>query len=230
MTAESTGGNTTTSASSNATEELYHTNLLRLQAKQLLSESMLSLSAQTGLLENEVKWSKDVIEYIDTVQKTIQSMDAAILSPDSVLLKNKGELNKNSSSNKNKGGKDKEQDTSVSSSSPSFSIQLHSDKAKKHFQSNQKTTKQNQKDQEWNFHFPGGEYLQMTNINSYAANGAGLTVTNANANVIPTIDLAVLMPVKSRREEDYDPDDIASGMIGGKDYLNGRYFDVRFCC
>ena len=74
--------------SSTATEELYHTNLLRLQATQLLSESILPLSSHTGMLEKEVKWAKDVWEYIDNVKRNISSLREAELSPDDVKFKN----------------------------------------------------------------------------------------------------------------------------------------------
>mmetsp|Transcript_2433 Transcript_2433/g.3232 ORF Transcript_2433/g.3232 Transcript_2433/m.3232 type:complete len:1406 (-) Transcript_2433:1253-5470(-) len=179
-----------------ATEELYHTNLLRLQANQLLSESILSLSSQTGLLENEVKWSNDVNNYIEKIKEIVGGIDPAVLSPSDVLMKS------------NEENKDEEGDR--------FLIKLHSDKAQRHVESDEETDK-------WKIPFPGGEFLQLCSINSYAANGAGLTTTSANANVIPTLDLAVLMPMKSRNDDD---DDIC-GMVGGKDYLNGRYFDKR---
>jgi hypothetical protein len=198
-------GEGTPSVASTATEELYYTNLLRLQATQLLSESVLPLSSQTGLLKDEVKWSKDVHAYIETVQNTISNIKAAVLSPDDVKLDNKG------GSKSIKGEK--------------CWIQLHSDKARKHFECSNNGEKNN--DQEWKINFPGGECLKMSSINSYAANGAGLTATVANANSIPMIDVAVLLPVKNRYEED-DVDHSADGMISGKDYLNGRYFDVSF--
>ena len=174
-----------------ATEELYHTNLLRLQATQLLSESILSLSSHTGMLEKEVKWAKDVWEYMDNLKRSLGTMKQTILSPDDVKF--------NSS---------KEKDDK-------WWIKLHSDKAHKHLDSKE------EKDQ-WQFPFTGGEHLKMAPVNSYAANGAGLTTSVANANVLPTLDLAVLMPVKSKVEEEVDD----CGMIGAKDYLNGRYFDV----
>lgn len=205
---------TTNNATNNATEELYHTNLLRLQVQQLLSESILHLSSQTGLLEKEVKWTKDVHEYIDIVQCTIGNMNATTLSPDDVvMLKKKGNDNNDDdddSDNKINSGKNEK-----------FWIHLHSDKARKHLKN------KDEKDHEWKIHFQGGKSLQMTSVNSYAANGAGLTTTVANANVIPTVDLAVLIPVNSRNNNDNE-DDNSEGMIGGKDYLNGRYFDVRF--
>jgi hypothetical protein len=175
--------------SGSATEELYHTNLLRLQATQLLSESILNLSSHTGLLEKEVKWTKDVHSYIDAVKDIITSMGSSVLSPEDVLFQQDQ-------------GKDSK-----------FWIQLHSDKARKHFESKEDQHK-------WKFLFPGGDSLKISPIHSYAANGAGLTTFVANANVIPTIDIAVLMPPKSM--DDHED----NCMIGGKDYLNGRYFDV----
>lgn len=182
--------------SSTATEELYHTNLLRLQATQLLSESILPLSSHTGMLEKEVKWAKDVWEYIDNVKRNISSLGEAELSPDDVKFKNV----ENSTENK-------------------FWIKLHSDKAQKHFDSKDDKGK-------WNIPFTGGSNLKIVPINSYAANGAGLTTSVANANVLPTLDVAVLMPVKSKFDD--EGDDV--GMIGGKDFMNGRYFDVSCGC
>ncbi len=177
--------------SSSGTEELYHTNLLRLQASQLLSESILPLSSHTGMLDNEVKWAKDVRSYLDSVKRTIGSMNETVLSPDDVVLQTNNEDNKPCR----------------------YWIQLHSDKAKRHTNGLQK----------WEIPFPGGNYLKIAPIHSYASNGAGLTKAAANANVVPTLDLAVLLPVKSKFEED-DKDNF--GMIGEKDYMNGRYFDV----
>jgi len=176
-----------------ATEELYHTNLLRLQATQLLSESILPLSSHTGMLEKEVKWAKDVWEYMDKLKRSLSSMKETLLSPDDVKF--------NSSKGEEKDYKSW--------------IKLHSDKAQKHLDSNEEKN-------QWQFPFTGGEHLKIAPVNSYAANGAGLTTSVANANVLPTLDLAVLMPVKSKFEEAEED----SGMIGGKDYLNGRYFDV----
>lgn len=177
---------------STATEELYHTNLLRLQATQLLSESILPLSSHTGMLDKEVKWAKEVWEYMDNIKKTLGTLSEAVLSPDDVKFHND-----------DKSTKEK------------YWIKLHSDKAQKHFHSKDDSSK-------WKIPFSGGEHLKMAPINSYGANGAGLTTSVANANVIPTLDLAVLLPVKSK----FDDEEDAIGMIGGKDYLNGRYFDV----
>jgi hypothetical protein len=61
--------------------------------------------------------------------------------------------------------------------------------------------------------FGGGSTLQVEPVGSYGANGmGGLTHTTSNANVLPTLDLAVLLP--------------ASYFLP-KDYLDHRYFDVR---
>ncbi len=176
-----------------ATEELYHTNLLRLQATQLLSESLLPLSSHTGMLEKEVKWAKDVWQYIDNIKKIVSSLGEALLSPDDVIFK------------------------SDEKSEDKFWIKLHSDKAQKHFDSKEDSGK-------WKIPFKGGSHLKIQPINSYAANGAGLTTSVANANVLPTIDVAILMPVKSKFDDEGDE----AGMIGGKDYMNGRYFDVSY--
>lgn len=203
---------TSTASNANATEELYHTNLLRLQAEQLLSESILPLCSQTGYLDKEVKWCKDVQEYIETVRNTIRKVNAVDLSPSDVKLK--------------QNQKEAESDITVKLSEQKFWIELQSDKAKRHLESYNKSSDDNDTDQakdDWSFHFPGGEHLQTSTINSYAAYGAGLTTATANANVTPTVDLAVLLPAKNRND-----DDDADAMISGKDYMNGRYFDVRF--
>jgi hypothetical protein len=53
--------------------------------------------------------------------------------------------------------------------------------------------------------------LSLIPIGSLAHLGnAGLTNRHANGNNVPVLDVAVLM----------------EGMVGGKDYLNGRYADV----
>jgi hypothetical protein len=53
--------------------------------------------------------------------------------------------------------------------------------------------------------------LSLIPIGSLAHLGnAGLTNRHANGNNVPVLDVAVLM----------------EGMVGGKDYLNGRYGDV----
>jgi hypothetical protein len=191
---------------STATEELYHTNLLRLQAAQLLSESILPLSSHIGTLENEVKWAKDVWQYIDNIKRILASLKGTVLSPDDVTLQSH----------------DKKE--SSQQQSQRFWVKLHSDKAKKHLDNMLKDESSKDRNHRFDFEFPGGDHLKVTPIGSYAANGAGLTTSVANANVVPTLDLAVLMPVKSKFEEE-DADDKV-GMIGGKDYLNGRYFDV----
>jgi hypothetical protein len=182
-----------------ATAELYHTNLLRVQAKELLSESILHLSSHTGELSKEVKWADEVRQYIDAVKEILHGMGGCTLSPDSVLI--------HSTSG----------DSEVASENQRFWIQLQSDLSLKHLQSKDPST------DKWEFHFPGGSTLQVHPVYSYAAHGAGMMTKAANAHVIPTIDLAVLMPVL----KDASMNDDGNGFIGEKDYLNGRYFDVR---
>ena len=71
----------------------------------------------------------------------------------------------------------------------------------------------------WSFPFAGGRSLQMEPVGEYGAGGAGMTNQRGNALCLPTVDLAVLSPSNSAGNGEDD-------MIGGKDYLNGRYFDV----
>ena len=171
-------------------EELYYTNLLRLQAQQLLDESILNLSSSTGYLEKEVKWASEAWEYIDSIKRIIGGVKGAILSPDDARVKK----------------------SSTDEKLHAMLTQLYSDKARRHMSGEKKDA--------WSIPFKGGSTLDIVPIYSYAANGAGLTTKAANANVTPTIDLAVLLPVIN------DEDQGGNGIIGGKDYLNGRYFDV----
>ena len=71
---------------------------------------------------------------------------------------------------------------------------------------------------DWSFPFSGGKSLQIEPIGEYGAGGAGMTNQRGNALCLPVVDLAVLVSAQGSGEAD--------GMIGGKDYLNGRYFDV----
>lgn len=180
-----------------ATAELYHTNLLRVQAKELLSESILHLSSHTGELSEEVKWANQVQSYLDTVKLMITDMGQSVLSPDTVRLSTKHE--------------------DVDGQQDRFWIQLQSDLSYKHIQSKEKSMDR------WEFLFPGGSSLEIQPVFSYAAHGAGLTTKASNAHVIPTIDLAVLIPVRLG-EDGQD----TKGYIYESDYMNGRYFDVGF--
>ena len=71
----------------------------------------------------------------------------------------------------------------------------------------------------WSFPFAGGRSLQIKPVGEYGAGGAGMTNQRGNALCLPMVDLAVLSPSNSAGNGEDD-------MIGGKDYLNGRYFDV----
>ena len=71
----------------------------------------------------------------------------------------------------------------------------------------------------WSFPFAGGRSLQIEPVGEYGAGGAGMTNQRGNALCLPMVDLAVLSPSSSAGNGEDD-------MIGGKDYLNGRYFDV----
>ena len=73
-------------AATSATAELYRTNLLRLEATQLLSESVLSLSPFIGELDREVKWSDYVRKYVEAVKEAIGGMEQSELTPDHVAM------------------------------------------------------------------------------------------------------------------------------------------------
>jgi len=74
---------------------------------------------------------------------------------------------------------------------------------------------------DWSFPFSGGKSLQLEPVGEYGAGGAGMTNQRGNALCLPMVDLAVLSPSNNGNGE--------GDMIGGKDYLNGRYFDVSTC-
>jgi len=157
-----------------------------------------------------VKWAKDVYEYIESVKKSINAMGESLLSPDDVISSKCKETTSDSLNT-----------TANATENNKYWINLLSDKAQKHCNSKEGKDK-------WEFPFSGGSSLKILPINSYMANGAGLTTAVANANVIPTLDLAVLLPVTSRGgDHDHDHTHANTGMVGGKDYLNNRYFDKR---
>jgi len=88
-----------------------------------------------------------------------------------------------------------------------YRIPLQSDKFQKHVHGG--THGENR------WEFPAPKNLALHPVGSFAHLGnAGLTNRHANGNNAPVLDVAVLIS-----EE---------GFVGGKDYLNGRYFDVRF--
>jgi len=73
----------------------------------------------------------------------------------------------------------------------------------------------------WSFPFAGGNSLTVHPIGSLAHVGnAGLANRHANGNVVPVLDVAVLVNNKSNGEE-------GDAFVGGKDYLNHRYTDKR---
>eukprot|EP00804_Cyclotella_cryptica_P000287 CCRYP_010222-RA/>CCRYP_010222-RA protein AED:0.03 eAED:0.03 QI:184/1/1/1/0.75/0.6/5/416/1480 len=87
-----------------------------------------------------------------------------------------------------------------------YRIPLQSDKFQKHVRGD------SHGDSQWEF--PAPKHLTLHPVGSFAHLGnAGLTNRHANGNNVPVLDVAVLIS-----EE---------GFVGGKDYLNGRYFDKR---
>lgn len=89
-----------------------------------------------------------------------------------------------------------------------YRVPLCSDKFRKHVDCDDSSSSD-----KWEF--LSAESLTLVPVGSFAHVGnAGLTNRHANGNNVPVLDVAVLM----------------DGFVGGKDYLNGRYSDVSYCC
>ena len=215
---------TNTSTTNTNTETLARTNKLRLQINELLNESVLHVSPTLdhhnhgGIVGGggrdvvEAKWSNVVRSYISNVSSIIQSLDETLLSPNVALLPNTSNNSSSSSSSMDGGGNkyrvlllsDKFYKSITSSSSSSSSTTSSS--------TNPLTT--------YTFPFHGGKSLSIIPIGSFA-NNVGLTNVHGNGNIIPTLDLAVLVNVDGNDKGE-------GGFVGGKDYLNHRYTDVSF--
>jgi len=191
---------TNTSTTNTNTETLARNNKLRLQINELLNESVLHVHPtldQHGIGSGgggnvvEAKWSNTVRSYISNVSSIISSLDETLLSPNVALLPS----NTNSSgisSNIDGGNKyrvpllsDKFYKSITSSSLPSPSSPASA---------NPLTS--------YTFPFHGGKSLSIIPIGSFAhLNNAGLTSVHGNGNVLPTLDLAVLVNVDDGDKE-----------------------------
>mmetsp|Transcript_12486 Transcript_12486/g.18667 ORF Transcript_12486/g.18667 Transcript_12486/m.18667 type:complete len:187 (-) Transcript_12486:1693-2253(-) len=91
--------NDSSSAAVAATAELYRSNLLRLQCRELVKESILSLHPSTAAassqpnaeIETEVKWSNSVKEYLEQVKRVINGMGPMTLSTETTGVKRQAE-------------------------------------------------------------------------------------------------------------------------------------------
>ena len=223
ITTKSTSSSTTNTSTTNTnTETLARTNKLRLQINELLNESVLhvhpTLDHHHGSIGGggggggrdvvEAKWSNIVRSYISNVSSIIGSLDETLLSPNVALLPNTNNNNSSGGSNVEGGNK--------------YRVPLLSDKFYKSITS-QSTSASTNPLTTYTFPFNGGKSLSIIPIGSFA-NNVGLTSVHGNGNIVPTLDLAVLVTA-----DDKDGDGKkGEGFVGGKDYLNHRYTDVSF--
>ena len=238
----------------NNTMELYHDNLMRLQSTELLNESLLPISYynnSSSSVKNDTfftkhkktKWEKDSRNYINSISTILKNMDSTILSPDVVLIPNKEKDD------------DVVKRTWIQLQSDRALRHFNTSTSTTTTTTNSNNSNNNNNNQ-WKFPFHGGKsFTTIEPINSYALpNGAGLTTKNGNAMKIPVLDLGVLIGINTaaagaaaslegdddddmnededemEEEEDGNNDKkiMKEDMIGGKDYLNGRYFDVSY--
>ena len=231
----SSSTNTSTTTNTN-TEALARTNKLRLQINELLNESVLHVHPTLdhgGIVGGggsnvvEAKWSNIVRSYISNVSSIISSLDETLLSPNVALLPN----NTNSSGSSSMDGvnkyrvpllSDKFYKSITSSSLPSTSSTSTST-------SSSPSSKQANPLTSYTFPFHGGKSLSIIPIGSFAhLNNAGLTNLHGNGNIVPVLDLAVLVNADDDGDKGEGENGKREGFVGGKDYLNHRYTDVSF--
>ena len=184
--AESAGGRPHSSSSSSgggsaATESLARSNLLRLEAAELVREGALRVSPAENHRGEEVRWAPSVRAYVERVKSAIGGLDGATLSPEVAALPQEGD------------GKKKR----------CYRIPLVSDKHVKSVKG-AKSKKGEAAASEWTFPFAGGESLDVVPVGSFGADGgAGLAGRHANGNVVPVLDLAVLFDGEFVGGKDY---------------------------
>lgn len=232
ITTSTNKSSSTTNTSNTNTETLARNNKLRLQINELLNESVLHVHPTLdhgGIVGGgnvvEAKWSNTVRSYISNVSSIIGSLDETLLSPNVALLPNN---NTNSSGSKN-----------VEEGVNKYRVPLLSDKFHKSITSPSTSTSTSSSPTanpltSYTFPFNGGKSLSIIPIGSFAhLYNAGLTNLHGNGNVLPTLDIAVLVNVDD--DDDGDMKYVDKGedgkrgeFVGGKDYLNHRYTDVSF--
>ena len=221
--ASSSADNTAAATSNSNTDALARSNLLRLETTELIKEATLHLhpNGNDSSIHYEAKWAPMVRGYISNVSKSLSTLDRCTLSPDVCLISSP------SAAAASSGVKEKGMEqlggartggvdgSSNNNNNNMYRVPLQSDKFYKSLpgSSNNPTP--------WTFPFSG--QVKIVPIGSYAHIGnAGLTNRHANGNVVPTLDLAVL--VKGDGGDGNNKD----AFVGGKDYLNHRYTDVSF--
>mmetsp|Transcript_1191 Transcript_1191/g.2196 ORF Transcript_1191/g.2196 Transcript_1191/m.2196 type:complete len:1553 (-) Transcript_1191:57-4715(-) len=202
---DSTGNN-----SNSATNALARSNLLRLETSELLKESFLHIhpTGDASHAHYEAKWAPTVRSYLESVKNVVEGLGKATLGPDVAILPN------------SKSTKEKGMEHLHNPGSEKYRIPLLSDKFTK---STENKTAGINPLTSWQFPFAGGASLTIAPIGSFAHVGnAGLANRHANGNVVPVLDVAVLVNgslIDGSCEEE--------AFVGGKDYLNGRYTDKR---
>ncbi|KAL9182688.1 hypothetical protein ACHAXT_013340 [Thalassiosira profunda] len=198
-----------------ATARLARSNLLRLETAELLKESFLHVhpggagGGTSGLgdarAHYEAKWAPSARGYLHRVKEAIDGLGSATLGPEVALLP---------------GGEN------GASGEARYRVPLVSDKFAKTLQSSNTHASKSANIEggnpltSWSFPFPGGSSLTLAPIGSFAhAGNAGLANKRANGNVLPVLDVAVLV--------DGSADGGEGAFVGGKDYLNHRYTDKR---
>ena len=228
--------------------ELLNESLLPISYYNNSSSSSSSVENDTFFSKHKkTKWEKDSRNYINAISTILKNMDSTILSPDVVLITNKDK----DDDDVKRTWIQLQSDRALRHFNTSTST-ITSTSTTTSTSTNYNSTNNNSNNNQWKFPFHGGKsFTTIEPINSYALpNGAGLTTKNGNAMKIPILDLGVLIGNNrpagdcTRLEGDYDDrnedevdmeeDDnhiekiMKEDMIGGKDYLNGRYFDVSY--
>jgi hypothetical protein len=206
--------NNNTESNSN-TDALARSNLLRLEITELIREATLHLHphGNESSIHYEAKWAPIVRGYISNLSSVLTSLDKCSLSPDVCLISSASAAAAASSATGG-GVKDKgmKRMSTVDDDTKTYRVPLQSDKFLKSLPAAGTTSNS---PTPWNFPFSGK--VKLVPVGSYAHIGnAGLTNRHANGNVLPTLDLAILV-------KGGDGDD---AFVGGKDYLNHRYTDV----
>lgn len=198
-----TGGESTSSASSGSTSELFKSNLFRYECNELLSESHLHLYPKQKQLQHSesnlaVKWNADVHNYISNLQDII--LNHTFSSKTTKKNKKTGEdfvlpIPTNTTSNS---GSSNEESQSV------HDLKLKSDKFTK-------------LGSDWKIPCPNAKDISInTLVGSYA--GESMTTKEANGYVLPQIDVTLTVGKGKTAENEFWMQ---------KDYLNYRYLDKR---
>ena len=212
-------------ATSSSSDALLRSNLLRLEISELVHESSLLVrpgpSSSTndhvsssrsvskkkggGNAGGEVKWANDVRRYIEQITETVHSLDGATLSPSVALLSSPPATlhDDGSRSSSSKGVGQQRYYVPLTSDKFLKSIDTGGDNHNSLSKNNTKKKKETaaSSSSSWSFPFAGGSSLQLSPIGSYGhVNNAGLTRQHANGatgNVVPTLDMAVLVDASS---------------------------------